>query len=146
MLTAEAAQHALQRAGVRLTPQRLMIVNVLVDNRTHPTIEQIYATARQTYPTLSLATVYHTVDLLARYGLVLELRGSKDGLRCDPDTSPHAHAYCTLCGAVADIILPASYALDEGALNGFRATRMDISLYGECQACRELQVPHITVD
>ncbi|HOF87039.1 MAG TPA: Fur family transcriptional regulator [Armatimonadota bacterium] len=136
MLTAESAQSALQRAGVRLTPQRLMIVDVLVGNRTHPTIEQIYATARQRYPTLSLATVYHTVDLLAKHGLILELRGSKDGLRCDPDTAPHAHAYCTECNAVYDIILPAAAAPDASALDGFRATRVDISLYGECQACR----------
>jgi Fur family peroxide stress response transcriptional regulator len=146
MLTAEAAQKALQRAGVRLTPQRLMIVDVLVDNRTHPTIEQIFATARMKYPTLSLATVYHTIDLLAKHGLVLELRGSKDGLRCDPDIAPHAHAYCTSCNAVYDITLPAAYAIDEGSLDGFRATRVDISLYGECRGCRELQISPMIVD
>lgn len=137
MLSAEAAQKALQRSGVRLTPQRLMIVDVLVGNTSHPTIEQIYATARQKYPTLSLATVYHTVDLLSRHGLVLELRGSKDGLRCDPETMPHAHAYCTTCGAVLDIFVPNTLSFDREQLAGFRVSRVDISLYGECQDCRD---------
>jgi Fur family peroxide stress response transcriptional regulator len=136
MLTADAAQKALQRSGVRLTPQRLMIVDVLVGNTSHPTIEQIYATARKQYPTLSLATVYHTVDLLARHNLVLELRGSKDGLRCDPETMPHAHAFCTNCGSVTDIVLPAAFTVDERTLGGFRAARVDISLYGECAQCQ----------
>jgi Fur family peroxide stress response transcriptional regulator len=143
MLTADAAKHALQRAGVRLTPQRLMIVDVLVGNRTHPTVEQIYATARRQYPTLSLATVYHTVDLLARHGLILELRGSKDGLRCDPDTTDHAHAFCTNCGEVFDVMLPAPIAVAPEQIDGFQARRVEISLYGECNVCRAQQgLPH----
>lgn len=135
MLHADAARDVLRQAGMRLTPQRLMIIDLLVGNRTHPTVDQLYLTARGKYPTLSLATVYHTVALLARHGLILELRGGKDSLRYDPDTAPHAHAYCGACGAVDDITLPAGNGHPCADLHGFQADVVEVSMYGTCTRC-----------
>lgn len=135
MLTAESAQCALHTSGFRLTPQRLMVVNVLIDNKTHPTIEQIYERVRQHYPTISLATIYQTVTLLAKQGLVSELNGGKDGVRCDPDTSPHAHAYCQLCGGVFDVPVTAPLSWPPATLAGFILDRVEVSLYGHCSHC-----------
>lgn len=137
MLASDVAQQALREAGVRVTAQRMMIVDVLVGNRTHPTVEEIYTRIRDTCPTISLATVYHTLALLARQGLILELRGAKDGLHCDPDTTPHAHAYCENCGKVFDIPLPSSPAWDSDLLDGFHPSRTELSLYGRCGNCKE---------
>ena len=137
MLASDVAQQALREAGVRVTAQRMMIVDVLVGNRTHPTVEEIYARVRATCPTISLATVYHTLALLARQGLILELRGAKDGLRCDPDTTPHAHAYCEGCGKVIDISLPSSSVWGLDTLDGFHPSKTEISLYGRCESCKE---------
>ncbi len=135
MLAADSAREALRSAGIRLTPQRLMIIDALVGNRTHPTIEMIYDTVRARYPSVSLATVYQTVTLLGKHGLVLELRGGKDGLRCDPDTSVHAHAYCAHCGAVADVPLSTPMALDTNELDAFTITQVEIALHGLCARC-----------
>jgi len=136
MLTVGTAKDALRRAGIRVTPQRLMIIDVLVDNCTHPTAEDIYLRVRQQYPSISLATVYHTLTLLSQQGLVLELHGAKEGLRCDPDTTPHAHAYCERCSGVFDIPVPSLQTWHTTALPGFHADKAEISLYGVCGECQ----------
>ena len=138
MFTIEIARDALRSAGVRVTPQRMMIVDVLVDNRTHPTAENIFRQVRQQYPSISLATVYHTLALLSEQGLVLELHGGNDGLRCDPDTTPHAHAYCKRCNKVFDIPVPALQSWPTTALPGFHTEKTEISLYGRCNECQSI--------
>lgn len=137
MITVASAQNAIRQSGMRVTPQRLMIVEVLVDNRTHPTVDDIYRLVHDRYPTISLATVYQTLSLLARHGLVLELHGGKDGLRCDPETTPHAHAYCEQCGTVYDIALPTALPWDAQRLGGFQPTTYEVSLFGTCTSCQE---------
>ena len=134
MLTLESARRALRTARVRLTPQRLMVIDVLMDNRTHPTVEEVYDTVRRRYPKISLATVYNTVALLARHNLILELHGGKDGLRCDPDTTSHAHAYCRSCGEVFDIPLRAQMPCTK---TDFCVEHIEVTLQGLCRNCRE---------
>lgn len=133
MLTLDSAVTILRQSGIRVTPQRLMVIDALVDNRTHPTVEHIYEFVRRSYPTISLATVYQTLAMLARHGLITELHGGRDGLRCDPDTSSHAHAYCRICGAIMDIPLPAMDCTTE--LSGFKAEHLELSIYGRCDSC-----------
>lgn len=135
MLTVENAKSALRAAGMRITPQRLMIIDVLVGNRSHPSVEAIYRRVADSYPTISLATVYHTLSLLARHGLILELHGDKEGLRCDPETTPHAHAYCKQCGEVFDLPTPAPVTWSADCLPGFIAEETELSLYGRCARC-----------
>ncbi|HEY3379014.1 MAG TPA: Fur family transcriptional regulator [Armatimonadota bacterium] len=139
MLTQLAAQHALSHAGVRLTPQRLMIIEVLVGNRTHPSIEAIFQRVRETYPTISLATVYQTLALLARHGLVLELHGGKDGVHCDPETAAHAHAYCEQCGSITDVACPAHAQWAAAGMDGFHPRAVEVSLYGVCASCASVK-------
>lgn len=136
MFTAVIAQEALRRAGLRVTPQRMMIIEVLVGNRAHPTVEDVYAQVREQYPSISLATVYHTLSMLAQQGLVLELHGGKAGLRCDPNTHPHAHAYCDTCGKVTDIAFPDLPEWHPSAIEGFQSRNVEISFYGLCADCR----------
>jgi hypothetical protein len=56
---------ALQSAGVKPSPQRVAILQWLIDNRCHPTVDEIYRALEQIYPTLSRTTVYNTMWLLA---------------------------------------------------------------------------------
>ncbi|HEY3415697.1 MAG TPA: Fur family transcriptional regulator, partial [Armatimonadota bacterium] len=133
MLEHESAQSVLRNAGVRLTPQRLMILDALVGNTSHPTIDDIYLVVQEKYPTVSLATVYHTIALLAQHGLILELHGGKDGLRCDPETAPHGHAYCQQCGTVTDIPLPRDLGAHRVQTEKFQVAQVEFSVYGRCQ-------------
>ena len=101
----EAVLEQLKRAGLKLTPQRIAIVRELATDLTHPTAQDLFERLRPTYPTMSFATVYNTLDALAKLGLVGALRlGS--AVRFDPNTTVHHHAVCDACGIVVD--LPAS--------------------------------------
>src|SRR5436309_16043377 len=90
-------------AGLAVTPQRLAIFRHLATTDSHPSAEELHATVRRELPTLSLATVYKTLDTLATVGAVrpvsrLGARGRWDG----NVTSDH-HLVCTVCGRVADV-------------------------------------------
>ena len=138
MLTQEKAIRALRAAGVRLTPQRMMIVDALLDNKSHPTVEQLFTLVRARFEGISLATVYHTLSLFARSGLVVELHGSKDGKRFDPNTAEHSHAYCTECNSVFDLPQPPMTLWNEDDISGFQAGSIEISLFGICADCTRL--------
>jgi Fur family transcriptional regulator, peroxide stress response regulator len=89
--------------GVKLTPQRLAIFEYLVRHPGHPTAEEVYRDVLARYPTLSFATVYNTLELLAEMGelrmvIVDELRR-----RYDVNTDPHQHALCRECRRIVDV-------------------------------------------
>src|SRR4051812_1394235 len=89
----------LKRAGLKLTPQRIAIVHELEGDRSHPTAQELFERLRPAFPTMSFATVYNTLDALARCGLVGSLRLG-NAVRFDPNKAPHHHAVCDACGRV----------------------------------------------
>lgn len=134
-LTIDSARMILRSEGIRLTPQRLMIVDVLIGRQDHPTVEQIYDIVRIEYPAISLATVYNTVSMLARHRLIAILHGGKHGLRLDPFTEMHAHGHCTECGAIFNIGLNGPIDLEPAIVNGFVEEQVEVTVYGRCRAC-----------
>jgi Fur family transcriptional regulator, peroxide stress response regulator len=93
----------LKELGFKLTPQRLAVIDFLEGNKTHPSINNIYESLKLRYPTISLATVYNTIDTLVKNNMLLELPITKDKSNYDPDMSLHDHAYCLKCGKIFDI-------------------------------------------
>lgn len=103
---ATAMLRDLKRAGLKLTPQRIAIVQLFASDETHPTAQDLFERLRPSFPSMSFATVYNTLDTLARTGLagIVRLPGKRgDAARFDPNTAPHHHAVCDGCGAVLDI-------------------------------------------
>jgi len=103
---ATAMLRDLRRAGLKLTPQRIAIVQLFASDETHPTAQDLFERLRPSFPSMSFATVYNTLDTLARAGLagIVRLPGKRgDAARFDPNTAPHHHAVCDGCGAVLDI-------------------------------------------
>ncbi|MBX6771539.1 MAG: transcriptional repressor [Chloroflexi bacterium] len=94
----------LQSAGYRLTPQRLALVRLLAHDTSHPSADQIYARLRADFPTVSLATVYNTLDVLVELGEALPLDLNEGSTRYDVRRpSAHPHVVCRLCGRVDDL-------------------------------------------
>src|SRR5262245_41591111 len=100
--SAETMLASLKRAGLKLTPQRIALIREIADDLSHPTAQTLFDRLRPHFPTMSFATVYNTLEALARCGLTgtLHLGGA---VRFDPNTEPHDHAVCDACGTVADI-------------------------------------------
>lgn len=141
---ADSMLASLKGRGLKLTPQRIAIVRELADDLSHPTAQSLFERLRPAFPTMSFATVYNTLDALARCGLTgsLHLGGA---VRFDPNTEPHDHAVCDVCGVVIDIHgSHAGRAVEAGAGEsvlarragpGFRVVREERIFRGSCSRC-----------
>ncbi|MGY5852566.1 MAG: Fur family transcriptional regulator [Candidatus Thorarchaeota archaeon] len=92
----------LRRNGYKVTPQRLAICQEVLSRNDHPTAEQIFETVSKEHPTISLTTIYHTLDLLKDMRLVDELHFDERTSRYDPNTSVHINVICNVCGKIRD--------------------------------------------
>ncbi len=89
-------------AGLKLTPQRIALVELFATDESHPTAQGLFERLRPAFPTMSFATVYNTLDALTRAGLSSTLRLGQ-AARFDPNTTPHHHTVCDVCGDVRDV-------------------------------------------
>ncbi len=129
----------LHRAGLKATGPRMVILAALEQDHGHPTAEQLYEMLRQEHPSLSLSTVYQTLDAFIRNGLCRRVSGPGDRLRVDGTPPNHDHAVCRLCGAIFDVDrdqLP--LPVPPGRLaNGLMVTGVRLEYEVICQACQE---------
>jgi Fur family peroxide stress response transcriptional regulator len=131
---------ALRQAGLRLTPQRLAILRLLTESREHPSAQMIHQALLADYPSLSLATVYNTLETLVDLGLVNELGSiGPEGVRYDADTDPHVNLACTRCQRVID--LPSHHVrhLEEEIVSrsGYAIKGGRVLYYGLCPDCQK---------
>ncbi len=138
MTTQEHLVARLRPLGIRLTPQRLAIAEVVVNSADHPTVREIFERVRDFFPYVTLATVYSTLGLLQQAGIVRELPFPKQS-RYDANLSPHANLVCLSCGAVVDAeVGQESVAELERAIaqsTDFRIASQRVDFYGYCEGC-----------
>ena len=125
--------------GYRLTPQRMELVRLIAASEDHPSAARLYARIKAQFPTMSLATVYKTLDLLNGLGEVLEIDLHDDchydGIR----PYPHPHVICTKCQKIVDGELDLSVrnlVSEIEQLSGFSIERHQLDFYGLCPECR----------
>lgn len=121
---------------VRVTRQRRAVLEAIGERRGSFTVVEIYDRARREEPGLGLATVYRTVELLRRTGLLRPLPGDDRHayVRCHP--GHHHHLVCLSCGAVEETELCAApSAAEVRRRHGFRAEAHDVDIYGTCASC-----------
>jgi len=121
----------------KLTPQRLAIMEYLKDNKEHPSALDVFKSISKKFPTISFATVYNTLEMLKKKGLVLELAIDPERKRFDPDTTPHHHMICTRCGRIVDLHLGFSPTIPETLRRGFEIERIHMDVYGTCESCKK---------
>lgn len=135
---------ALRRAGLRLTPQRAAVCQALVNSTSHPTAQALFDSLAAHDAALSRATVYNTLEVLARVGLAQQLLVAGDGaMRFDADLSPHAHLVCVRCRRVEDYHAPSLGPLTAGvtARSGYRLTGPCVYYHGVCPQCLGAETP-----
>lgn len=128
----------LRERGNRLTPQRVAIINAIVNNTTHPSVEQIHQEILKDFPTTSLATVYKTIKLLKEIDEILELGFGDDGSRYDGrKPHPHPHMICTNCGTIVDSELDEFETLINtlAEQTGFSVKTHRLDIFGLCSSC-----------
>ena len=128
----------LKSKGLKVTPQRLAIFNVLNNTRCHPSAETIYNALQETHPTMSLATVYKTLDCFKKNDLVQELNVGEDSFRYDVYINSHPHLICLECHKVSDL---ESKVLEDiraevATETKFKLLHEQLYFYGICPACQ----------
>ncbi len=125
----------LKEFGIKLTPQRLAILEYLNGNRDHPSAEMIYKAVKEKFPMTSFATVYSTLEVLTKSGVISELKVDPERRRYDPETSPHHHLICTKCRKIVDINAEVSIKIPDYLDREFEIHSRHIEFYGICQNC-----------
>jgi Fur family peroxide stress response transcriptional regulator len=134
----ESMVRKLKEQGHKLTPQRLAIARVLSVSEGHPNVETIFERLQDSFPTMSLATVYRNVLLFKSLNEVLEL-GFPDGSnRYDGNKpNPHPHVICIKCKKIVD---PDLDSLDEmkkevALETNFKILNHRLDFFGICSNC-----------
>ena len=126
-----------RKQGRKMTPQRQAIFGILHDNPSHPTADAVFAVARAAMPTISLRTVYQTLNDLADMGEVQMLDLGTGSARFDPDCGPHHHLVCGTCGSVRDVFADfGDLAVPQGQDHGFVVGEAEVVFRGLCDRCR----------
>ena len=123
--------------GLKVTPQRQCIFRALDGNTQHPTAEGIYERVITEMPTVSLRTVYQTLNDLSAMGEISQIDLGTGSARFDPNLAAHQHLVCDGCGTVVDV--PGGFAdirVPSGQSHGFEVSRTEIVFRGRCAACR----------
>ncbi|MBP2637430.1 MAG: perR [Firmicutes bacterium] len=128
----------LRDKGFKVTPQRLAIYSALAATKAHPSAEMIYNELQPLYPTMSLATVYKTIEILKTLELVQVLNVGEDSFRYDADTSNHPHIRCMGCGRVDDLYgVDSSEFIDQvAAMTKYSLQGQQFYFYGMCPQCQ----------
>lgn len=139
MTTQEELVARLRPLGLRLTPQRLAIAEVVVNSADHPSVRDIYERVRDFFPYVTIATVYSTLDVLEKAGIVRELTFQRLS-RYDANLSPHANLVCVTCGMVVDADVGQEMVSElTDIISGsddFQVSSQRVDFYGRCPGCR----------
>jgi len=133
---------ALQNAGMRITPQRVAICELLAMSDEHPTAAMIFDELKPRFASLSLATVYNTLDALVGLGVVNVLgQAGDDKVHYDADTEPHVNLACISCSKIIDIPSEHVTHLDEEitSASGYKLLGARVLYYGLCPSCQKKQ-------
>jgi Fur family ferric uptake transcriptional regulator len=130
----------LSEKGYRLTPQRLMILSAIESSHEHISAEEIYAQVAAKYPHVNISTVYRTLELLKRLGMVYEIDLGEGRIRYHAaESGHHHHLVCQECGLVIDIDESTLSSLRNIILRdyNFRAELRHVAIFGLCENCRK---------
>ena len=138
-VNSESIVKNLREQGYRLTPQRLAILQIIEEDGGHLAPAAIYERAVKRMPGLTEATVYRTLDFLARHGLVLVAHIGDGRLVYEVAGHSHDHLICRECGYTVEVQheqLASLYELFREQ-TGFHIDVCHVTFFGRCPGCAE---------
>ncbi len=135
----EKIKYLLKEKGIKPTYQRIKILEYMGNKlNNHPTVEMVYEELLKDIPTLSLTTVYNTLNYFLEKGLVLGVTITGTEARYDFDTKYHHHFLCKKCGQIIDIDIKSAYAEGEKRMvSGHRIDEVHVYFKGICKDCSQ---------
>jgi Fe2+ or Zn2+ uptake regulation protein len=132
----------LKEIGLRVTPQRRAILELLKENGSHPSAETIYFALLKTHPSISFATVYNTLAKLAEAEKIQQLEIDPQRKRFDHCLTPHHHFYCKACGRIFDVLddsflLKNVHEPEFKDVDDHQVDSIQVYLKGLCKDCKK---------
>ncbi|NOR89319.1 MAG: transcriptional repressor [Anaerolineales bacterium] len=140
MKSSEAIIQLFNQKGLKITPQRRLIFELLAEDESHPTAEELYQLVISRMPDVSQTTVYNTLRELVALGELAPVENlSEAGARFDTNTSNHHHLFCMHCHTLVDIeqdFPDVELTLEEA--KGYQIVKNQVTFYGICQECQKI--------
>ena len=135
MITKSDLHIEFKTLGIRPSVQRMAVMDFLIKNPIHPTIDEMYSELSKTIPTLSKTTVYNTVKTLSENGAIQTLFIDEKNKRYDANTNRHAHFMCNICGKVYDLPIK-SLEIETESDASHNITEFHLYYRGTCEKCK----------
>lgn len=134
----EAFRKKCRENQIKLTPQRIAILQELSKSKDHPSTDKIFQKVRKRFPRISFDTVNRTVLTFADIGVIRVVEGYSGGRCFDPNMEPHHHLRCMKCYSVIDFY---NRTYDELRLpkklpGNFKVLNKKVVLEGLCKNCK----------
>ncbi|MDU2558241.1 MULTISPECIES: Fur family transcriptional regulator [Anaerococcus] len=123
----------LAKHNIRVSHQRLLILDYLIMHPTHPTADKIYKDLKKVDPVISQATVYNTLNLLVEHKLVKELDFNMSSKRYEFKKTNHGHFICESCGLIEDLDVDDLEYPEE--LSDYEIDNVEVIYRGICPVC-----------
>jgi Fur family transcriptional regulator, peroxide stress response regulator len=144
LLTPEQVRKHFQDRGLKFTSQRYAIYRALAGSTAHPSVEDLYSSVKRTYPTLSMNTVYNTLENLKAIGIASEISLWHDKARYDANQAAHHHLVCLRCKKIEDLYDDTldGLALSPKVKHRYRILGHRVEFHGYCSDCKsKIQKP-----
>jgi Fur family peroxide stress response transcriptional regulator len=132
-----SAIKALRSRGYKATPQRIAICRFVLNTRDHPSAQRVYEEVKKIHPTVSLATVYKTLEVLKNLNLIQEINLPQGQARFDSYMKTHVNLICLQCGDIADLDDTTAIEIigKVAAAAKFKPKGQIINIFGTCRRC-----------
>jgi Fur family ferric uptake transcriptional regulator len=137
-MATEDIHRELEASGLRVTNQRLLVMQIIQQGQGHMDASEIYRQARESNPRLSLSTVYRTLQTLKKYGLIEELHLDEGHHHYEKRSVQHHHLVCLGCGRVVEFRYPLVSLIKKNVkeARNFNIMSSEIRMTGYCPKCR----------
>ena len=135
----EAFKAKCRATGLKVTPQRMAVYEVLIKSNEHPSAEMVFRKVKRTLPNISLDTVNRTLLTLYEIGAAFAVEGSGDAKRFDGNLKSHQHFKCIKCKRIIDFHHKPfdNIAVPKSISRRFTVLRKTVYLEGICDLCRK---------
>lgn len=130
----ENISQMLHEKGVSPSIQRIKILQFILDNKYHSSVDVIYQKLIHEIPTLSKTTVYNTLSLFVEKGIINPILIDNTEILYEKSEEPHAHFLCKVCKEVTDVNVSSKlFAIDE--IENHKVENVNIHMKGVCNKC-----------
>ncbi|GKU81791.1 Fur family transcriptional regulator [Niallia sp. NCCP-28] len=139
MLSVDMAMKALKEKKIRLTPQRLELINILSQENKHWTVEELYHILNERMPSVSITTIYNNINLFCELEMVKEIQFGESLSKYEWKKRDHYHIVCKACGDIVDVWYPTLKEVETVAesISKFQISSHNLQFYGVCSQCSE---------